>query len=220
MRKQAENTRNKLIEQIIDRDMETQVPHRPYFAHQVNAYNTDIEASVLLLIGRYFGIIPATIVNPNTPEHQEGYTRYAGNRKNLADAHKGMDYFFDEVLPRCDSGVMWGYLDGRIGLGVAGEMQKLLRAGKSGFVAHLRREATESDLRRFELDYRNGLFAVRPLTEEEKSAILSGDPRLVIPHLETRLRTWFMYGKEQRPYKEAHLAKMPLPDDFYPDQKK
>lgn len=195
-------------------------PKRPYFAHQVNAYNTDLEASVVALIAQYFGIRIGAIVNPNTPEHQEGYTRHAANRKNLADTtHKGMDYFFDEVLPQCDSGVMWGYLDGRIGLGVAGEMQKLLKANKPGFVAYLTREATEAELEAFELDHHTGLFAIRPINEAEKEMLLANDPRLVVPHVETRLRTWHIYNKTQRPYQEAHLATMPLPADFYPDQR-
>jgi len=40
----------------------------------------------------------------------------------------------------------------------------------------------------------------------------------VLSHVETRLRTWVVYGKDVRPYEEAHLVSLPIPEGFYPDE--
>lgn len=229
---------------------------RPYFAHQVNMYDEEttkasstptLEKSAVSLIADYFGIprtfdatLGAGVENPNEPEHQIGYKEAAKNRTSLADTkHGGMDYFYN-FIEKCDACVCMGYLDGRIGLGVAGEAKNLLNAGKQGFMIEAARPFTVdlSRLEHFKRDHRTGVFFVRPFTQEEIDMILAfdmkhipneADPsrekmpweKLVIPHLETRLRTWNVYNvKPMRLYEIAHLVEMPLPTDFYPDQKK
>lgn len=226
---------------------------RPYFAHQVNMYDEEVvkvsgrptlEKAAVSLIADYFGIprefnpnMGSGVENPNEPEHQEGYKKAAANRTNLADTkHGGMGYFYN-FIEKCDACVCMGYLDGRIGLGVAGEAQKLLKAGKPGFmIASTVRTLTERDLGSFQRNFKSGLFVIRPFYNVEIEWLLSFDMKqidendlgrekapweqLIIPHLETRLRTWHTYNvKPMRPYTEAHLAQMPLPVDFYPDQK-
>ncbi len=227
---------------------------RPYFAHQVNMYDTEgvkasaiptLEKSAVSLIADYFGIprmfderVGAGVENPNEPEHQEGYKKAAANRTSLADTkHGGMGYFYN-FIEKCDACVCMGYLDGRIGLGVAGEAKNMLKAGKPGFMIRSLGKPTADWLRSFKEYYDFGGFKVRPIKSEEIDMILAfdmkqianeADPnrekmpweKLVIPHLETRLRTWNVYNvMPMRPYETAHLAKMPLPDNFYPDQKK
>jgi hypothetical protein len=164
-----------------------------YFAHPVNSYDTSLEDSVMQLIAHCLtGGDLAGIENPNQPCHQEGYK------------DRGMNYFFDEVLPNCRGGcVALPFLDGRMGLGVAGEAKWFVERGMPVWVL----EPT-----------RPGLFCVRPLTSAEESLLLRCDERLVVGHEETRLRTWLVYSREKRPYEVAHLVTMPIPDGFYPDQ--
>lgn len=94
-------------------------PRVLYFAHAVNSYNTLLEKTIIGLIYNHFP--KATIENPNQPHHQVGYRKYAQRTKESGATHKGMNYFFDEVLPKCDECIAMPFLDGRMGLGVAGE---------------------------------------------------------------------------------------------------
>jgi hypothetical protein len=224
--------------------MNTPALKRPYFAHQINGYSTALERSVEALAADFFGIpqkydesIGAGIENPNQKHHQEA-VKVLSKRARLADTnHKGMNHFFDVVLPGCDSGFAWPYLDGRMGLGVAGEIKWLLERDRPVFLVYLTREPTDAELRAFEKDHRSGLYAIRQFTDDEKAMLLAHDPKavdetkvgreilpwekLVLPHLETRLRTWNVYNTPpMRPYETAHLATMPLPPGFYPDEKK
>jgi hypothetical protein len=82
-----------------------------YFAHPINVYDTTLEQTLLMLIEERF---PGyEIVNPNAPEHTEGYRA------------QGMSYFFQEVLPGCDACVLLAFPDGKIGKGVYNEAEKL-----------------------------------------------------------------------------------------------
>ncbi len=192
---------------------------RPYFAHAVNSYNSPLERSWVLLISDYFGITKEDVENPNQPHHQVGYEEYA-KRPRAADInHKGMSYFYDEVLPLCDGCVAMPFLDGRMGLGVAGEVNWFIAKNMPTFVIYADEKITPYNLAQFVANRRSGLFNLRLLTDEEKKLITANDPALVVPHLETRLRTYYVYGKLQRPFEIAHLAHMPLPEGFYPEKK-
>ncbi len=78
-----------------------------YFAHPINTYDTILEKFAL----ENFSVNHPNweIVNPNAPEHQEGY-------KN-----GGMEYFKQVVL-NCDKLVAIGFGDNSIGAGIAKEM--------------------------------------------------------------------------------------------------
>ncbi|MCR4334052.1 MAG: hypothetical protein NUV60_03535 [Patescibacteria group bacterium] len=193
---------------------------RPYFAHAVNSYDTRLEVSWVKALTDQFKICEESVENPNQPHHQEGYTLYAKRASLAATNHKGMNYFYDEVLPKCDSCVAMPFLDGRVGLGVAGEMKWFITEGLPVFVMDFDKDAiTPDSLRAFEENHQSGLFKPRPLTEEEKILVMADDPRLVVPHIETRLRTFLVYGKEKRPFETAHLVSLPVPPGFYPDKK-
>ncbi|MDP2593915.1 MAG: hypothetical protein Q8P36_01065 [bacterium] len=174
----------------------------PYFAHAVNLYGTPLEAAAVRLIADHFGIQPGDVENPNQPHHQVGYTEYAKRPKAADVSHKGMNYFYDEVLPLCDGCVAMPFLDGRMGLGVASEAKWFAERGLPVFVL-----AAMADTH---------LSFIYPMKSEERKLLLASDPCLVVPHIETRLRTWLIYNKTMRPYATAHLARMPLPDNFYP----
>ena len=193
---------------------------RPYFAHPVNTYNTPLESAAMKFIER--ALPGAEVENPNQPHHRVGYARYAERAKESSTTHKGMNYFFDEVLPGCDSCIAMPFLDGRMGLGVAGEAKKF--AEKNMFVGVVfpveRRVPGDLNklLKKFIEDPSCGLFAILPLTEEKTVQLLAQDPKLVVPHEETRLRTWYIYNRKPRPYEVAHLVSMPIPPGFYPEK--
>lgn len=195
---------------------------RPYFAHAVNLYGTPLETAAVRLIADYFNIRPEDVENPNQPHHQVGYKAYAERAKLADTSHKGMNYFYDEVLPLCDGCVAMPFLDGRMGLGVAGEAKwSFVERHRPVYmirppVTHF---ASADELEAFIRDFRTGIFTVSPMSFEEMKLLVREDPRLVVPHIETRLRTWLIYNKTMRPYAEAHLARLPLPPDFYPAEK-
>ncbi|MDP1689654.1 MAG: hypothetical protein Q8L52_00375 [bacterium] len=192
---------------------------RPYFAHPINLYNTQLERSLHLLIAHHFNLPERAVENPNQPHHQEGYVQYARRASLVIMNHEGMGYFFDEVLPDCDGSVAIPFFDGCMGFGVAGEMNWFIKEGLPVFVIFATEEVAPEALHRFELDHHSGLFDLRPFTEEEKIFIMANDPRLVVPHEETRLRTFFVYGQTMRPFEESHLVRLPVPSGFYPDKK-
>lgn len=190
-----------------------------YFAHPVNIYGQPIEAAFEKLIAhRLTNGDLSLIENPNQPKHQVGYDAYAKRAKESGTKHKGMNYFFDEVLPSCSECAGVPFLDGRFGLGVAGEMKRFIEHDQSVWVVVPKKWpfVTFGDLQLFTMDPVHGCFYVRLITETERSKIISNDPELVVPHEETRLRTWRIYNQERRPYQEAHLVKMPIPEGFYP----
>lgn len=80
-----------------------------YYAHPVCYYDTVIEAYV---VGRMKGC-DLEVVNPNTPEHQEGYAR------------EGMDYFL-KICEECSGCVFQSFTDFTLGAGVAKEVESFL----------------------------------------------------------------------------------------------
>lgn len=189
---------------------------RLYFAHPANIYNAPLEDAVIQLIVEHF--LDAVVENPNQPHHRVGYDKYAERVKLSSTAHKGMNYFYDEVLPQCDGCVVMPFLDGRMGLGVAGEAKWFVERSLPVWTVFLTEEASLEALRRFTENPQNGCFCIRQLTKGETTLLLGQDPQLVVPHEETRLRTWKIYNRERRPYEEAHLVSMPIPPGFYPDK--
>ena len=194
-----------------------------YFAHAVNSYGTDIEdvAEVLVADALCDGD-RSRIENPNQPRHQEGYSRYAERKEQAGKDHKGMSYFYDEVLPQCGGCVAMPFLDGKLGLGVAGEARWFAERDMPVWLMEPTREAHEitwGDLGHFIADpLKSGLFRVRSFTSEEIPMLqVEKDigSSLVVPHVETRLRTWFVYEKKKRPYITAHLAPTTVPEGFY-----
>lgn len=189
-----------------------------YFAHAVNTYGQPVEQAALKLIRAAFP--GSEIENPNQPHHQVGYTKYAERQKESSTSHKGMGYFYDEVLPGCDGGVAMPFLDGRMGLGVNGEMKWLVERGKRvWYMAPASLPTTPADvlveLGKFILDPQSGLFKIREFTEGEVDMIRHEAAPLVVSHIETRVRTWKIYNLIYLPYEEAHLATMPPSDYFY-----
>ncbi len=199
---------------------------RIYFAHPVNAYNVPVEQAALALIAHTF---PNDVVeNPNKPVHSDGYAAEAQRTAKNRDTHKGMDYFYNEVIlgggdpeKACTSVVAMSFLDGRIGLGVAGEVKCCIEHDlicwgmlpKPGLTT----EQVVERLPEFIENPLNGLFAIRQFTEKERRQLLATEQKpLVIDHQDTRLRTWHVYSKVRRPYEEAHLVETSTPPDFYP----
>lgn len=168
-----------------------------YFAHPVNVYGTEIEKQGLELLEVVFP--GQEIENPNQPHHQKGYAEWSKRQKEK-DTHKGMNYFFEEVLPSCAGCAAMPFLDMRFGLGVVGEAKWFLERKLPVWIIL------------------PSVSLVRQITAKEIEMILSYDPNLVVPHEETRLRTWKIYNQIMRPYEEAHLVKMPVPEGFYPDK--
>jgi hypothetical protein len=194
-----------------------------YFAHPVNTYNTPFEQAMVKLLKAFFP--EDEIENPNQPHHQEGYRKYAELYKHepIAKGTRGMRYFHEVVLPSCDKCAILPFLDGRLGLGAADEPRWYLERGMPAWFIEPTREATREDLERFINDpLTSNLFRIRPFTKQEVEMLCDVDPKigspLVVPHEETRLRTWIVYNRERRPYETAHLVKLPIPEGFYPDK--
>lgn len=188
-----------------------------YFAHPVNMYNEPLEAAFEKLIALHLADGNVSLIeNPNQPCHQVGYDKYAKRLKESGTNHKGMNYFYDEVLPNCSGCVGVPFLDGRLGLGVAGEMKWFIEHNKWVWTVVPLWPFTREDFKRFIYDPVGTCFTVRLITKQERSFLIASDPRLVVPHEETRLRTWKIYNRERRSYEEAHYVEMPIPEGFYP----
>lgn len=123
-----------------------------YYAHPISDYNTTTEARDVALIETAFG--EGVVLNPNSTTHENGY------KERRARDGKGMNYFYEEVLPACCACVFRAFPDGKIGAGVAGEIQWFL----------------DNDHPVFEITDRLGLplntYAHRVLTVEETKARL------------------------------------------------
>lgn len=192
---------------------------RFYFAHPVSVYNTPLERAMLVLIAHCFPEVE--VVNPNTSEYQKAYTEAKAATGGTHADHKGMDIFYT-LLEKLDGCVSMPFLDCRMGLGVAGETQKTVRVGKPAWLIVPSHEVTPEKLDTFIVYPCNGIFSIRLLNEEEVRLLRdhSGDlkdspPPFVVPHEETRLRTFIQYGVVMRPYAQAHLVSLPVPSDFY-----
>ena len=205
--------------------MRIENPVSPYFAHMVNIYGTPLEGAAVALIRQTFP--DAAIQNPNEPEHQKAYGEYARRAKESGTTHKGMNYFYDVMLPKCDGCVSMVFLDRKMGLGVAGESKWFLERGMNVWLLAPSRglETAKEDIDRFIAHPTCGVFDIMPMTKGESAALMAWQndkadtlPSFVVPHIETRLRTFFVYGKNpKRPYLEAHLAPVTPPPDFYPN---
>lgn len=195
-----------------------------YFAHAVNSYGTDIEQAAEVLAAHVLcGGDLSMLENPNQPRHQEGYERYAERKEQSGKDHKGMNYFYDEVLPECSGCVAMPFLDGMLGLGVAGEALWFLDHDMPVWLMEPTRDADKiipGDLGQFIADpTKNGLFRVRPLLLAEHELLRvhkDTGSSLVLPHEATRLRTWLVYQQTRRSYEIAHLAPSIVPEGFYP----
>lgn len=84
-----------------------------YFAHPISDFSTHFERrTVAELEARGFWL-----ENPNQEVHQQGYR------------HFGMGYYTNEVLPRCDGCIFVAFPGGKIGSGVAIEVEWFLERG-------------------------------------------------------------------------------------------
>ena len=196
-----------------------------YFAHPVNSYDKPIEAAVGKLIQ---ATLPEyDIESPNQQQHQDGYEEWKARTAKDRDNHGAMAYFYEVVMPKCIGTIAMPFLDGCMGLGVAGETKKsierdelvLYLAPTPNIVLDNDQKVIHEAVEAFIKDPLNGLFCIRKFTDDQLLSILSEEAPFVIPHQETRLRTWHVYNKEMRLYEEAHLVSMPIPDGFYPEEK-
>lgn len=184
-----------------------------YFAHPLNVYDTPLEEAVETLIR--LTLFEYEVESPNKPHHQKGYEEWKARTETSRDKHNAMAYFYEVVMPECVGCVSMPFLDRRMGLGVNGETKKAIERGEPVWFIAPTRTATQKDLDEFIADPQNGLFIVRPFTEDETQLILREDLLICVPHQETRLRTFFVYNGPKRPYIEAHLVQMPIPEGFY-----
>lgn len=108
-----------------------------YFAHPWNTFGTQLETELVAVIRANLRTLgdtrfvrsavslaarpddgrPVDIVNPADAEHQVGYDR------------AGMDYFREEVLPRCDACAFLAFRDGAITSGVVMEVEHFIARG-------------------------------------------------------------------------------------------
>jgi hypothetical protein len=93
-----------------------------YFGHPVNVYNAPLENQLIKTIGLAFP--EWEIENPNQQKHQDGYKKWT------AKTGRGMDYYFQEVLPQMNGGIFLPFIDGKFGAGVFGEAENLFKANK------------------------------------------------------------------------------------------
>ena len=94
---------------------------RLYFGHPINVYHTELERFLLEKIAEEFP--DWEIENPNQPRHDAGYQEWQEK------TGRGMNYFFEVVLPECRGGVFLPFRDGAWGMGVFGEAEFLRDRG-------------------------------------------------------------------------------------------
>jgi len=94
-----------------------------YFAHPVNTYGTASERKLVPYIFEFFlqAFEVVKIENPNTEEHCKNYAKW-----KQAYASNGMNYFIEEVLPKCNCAIFLPFRDNTIGAGVWKEVQYFL----------------------------------------------------------------------------------------------
>ncbi|HLD39848.1 MAG TPA: hypothetical protein VJB13_01785 [Candidatus Nanoarchaeia archaeon] len=99
-------------------------PTKPklYFGHTVDLYGTPKELELVRCIEQEFP--DYEVENPSQPVHEEGYQTYK------RETGKGMDYYFQKVLPAMAGGVFQPFADGKFGAGVFGEAKFLHEQGK------------------------------------------------------------------------------------------
>ena len=102
--------------------------HKIYFGHPINVYNTELEK---ILVREIYRTFPSWgIENPNQKHHSEGYERYK------KETGKGMDYYFNEVLPHCRAGIFLPFRDGKYGAGVFKEAEFIAKNGYPIWAIH------------------------------------------------------------------------------------
>jgi len=77
-----------------------------YYAHPLSLYNKPQEARDIALLES----LGFTVLNPNAPEHEEGYKRLK------------MEYFRELVVNRCQALAFRAFPDGSIPAGIAKEV--------------------------------------------------------------------------------------------------
>jgi len=97
-----------------------------YFGHPINTYHTELETKLIEKIARVFP--KYAIENPNQPKHQAGYIHCKKETGN------GMQYYFEEVLPKCGIGIFLPFRDGAWGAGVFGEAKYFTQRDSSLWV--------------------------------------------------------------------------------------
>ena len=60
------------------------------------------------------------LLNPNQEEHYQNYKKW---KEQYGD---GMPYYYNEVLPRCEAGILLPFPEGTFGAGVGGEAKWFL----------------------------------------------------------------------------------------------
>lgn len=194
-----------------------------YFAHTVSLYDTALEdATVYFIADKVAGGRVEGVENPNQPHHQEGYKKYAERVKKSQKNHKGMNYFYDEVLPECGSCVAMPFLDGKVGLGVAGEVLWFIDRNLPVWYMEPKETIYIVDIDRFITSPpMSDLFTLRKFTGDEIEMLRADKDEgseLLLTHEETRLRTWQVYGEEKVDYTVAHLRPTSVYEGFYPDK--
>jgi hypothetical protein len=161
------------------------VPKRIYFAHPVSVYNTPLEKELIELIQYLFAV---EVENPNQLHHQKGYATFKEKYKNHP-TKSGMTYFYEVVLPSCDSCVCQVYLDGKWGAGVAHEALFFLKKNLPIWIIDPNSKK------------------IRSLSAEEKESITNNNPAIILSIEDTRLRTREGGKPDGKiiPYEQAHL---------------
>lgn len=91
----------------VDHEKKEIVSMKMYFGRPVSAYareGSEMDSFLLPIISSAFQ--EYEILDPGTPDHEDGYRRWKEHTGS------GMDYFFKEVLPQCDGGVFLPFRDG------------------------------------------------------------------------------------------------------------
>lgn len=175
---------------------------RIYFAHPVNVYDTELEWQMLKVIQEAFPDV--AIENPNQSHHQIGYAEWKKRLEGDKTKQGGMSYYYDVVLPECDSCVGMPFLDGKFGAGVAGEMKFFLNKNQSVFYIFPEIPFVLEDTR------------IAALAQTERTKLFSDHMQMVLGVEETRARTWIRpgeYNKTKRPYEDAHRVRF-VPEEW------
>lgn len=95
---------------------------RVYFGRPLNVYDTPLDIKLTAFIQKVFS--GWEIEDPNQEKHREGYQHW------MEKTGRGMNYYFQEVLPQMDSGVFLSFPDGKFGAGVYSEAECLFKLDK------------------------------------------------------------------------------------------
>lgn len=129
MREKKSEDIPKVLEERSKKALSLIVENSIYFAHPVNYYfgsNFNVhgtkEIELLKIISEKFEeYIPH---NPNQPFHQENYQYWKQT------TGKGMNYYFDIILPKMSAGIGLSFNDGFFGTGVFGELENIQNQDK------------------------------------------------------------------------------------------